>query len=90
MKELLANFYKPGAPVMHYLSGTLATTKGSLSLNKHRRFIGCDINGNCLAADLPGLLLVFGIQVLDNDSDISFDYNVQDSARVYVTAMETA
>lgn len=48
------------------------------------------MNGYYLDSALPGLFLVFGRKVLEEDSYISVDYNVQYDSRVNLAAMQTA
>lgn len=43
MEELLVMFPKPGALVMDAFVDTLSTKTEYLSVNNHRRFIGCHI-----------------------------------------------
>lgn len=72
---------------MDPLARTLSTSKSFLSLNNHRRFIRCYIDSDCLNTSLPCLLLVIRRQFLDDDSDITVYYNVQDASPVYVAAI---
>lgn len=66
------------------------TEKECVSLKKHRQFVRCDIDRDCFDSALPGLLLVLRIQIVNIDSEITVDYNVEDAAWVYVEEMETA
>lgn len=88
MKKLVAELSKSGSLVVDPFSVTLATAKACFLLNNHIRFIGCDIDLDCLDVALPGFLLVFGIQILDGYSDITVDYNVQDAARVFICSSD--
>lgn len=59
MKNLFENVSKPGPLVMDPFACTSDTEKSRLSLKKHRRKIGVDMDAECLDAALPGLLIVF-------------------------------
>lgn len=48
------------------------------------------IYADCLDVALPGLLVVFGRHVLDDESNSTVDYSVQEAVRMYGAAMETA
>lgn len=88
MKDLVSKFSSPGAVVMDTFCGTLSTAKACLSLHKHRKFVGCDIDSACIDASLPGLLLIFAKQCLNDDSDITVDYEVQEAAKLYISSMD--
>lgn len=89
IEDLVAKFSKPGRLCIDLFEGNIATSNACLFLNKDILFIGWDIGRDCVDAALPDFLLVFGKRVPGDVSDLTVDYNVRDSDRVYVAEMET-
>lgn len=80
MKKRVAKHSKSGSLVMDGFDGNLAAARACLLLNTDIRFIGCDIEADCLDVFFPGFSIVFGRQSMDEYLDITDDYNVQESA----------
>ena len=88
LKDIIVRMTKPGATVVDTFAGTCATAKACLMLKKHRKFIGCDKDEDCLEAAMPELLRVFAEQVLNEDSDIVCAPEVGEAAKVYLHALK--
>lgn len=64
--------------------GTFATAKASLLEPKHRKFIDCDVNSDCIAKMMPCLLHVFAEQVLHPELDVTESKKVQKASTLYL------
>lgn len=74
MTDLVENVSNPGALVMDPFDRTFCPAKACLSLSKHRKIVGCDVDAEIFDADLPGLLSVLSVfskQVNNDESDIT-------------------
>lgn len=90
MKALVTKLSHTGALLMDYFAGTIATSKEFILLNRRRKLICFDIDGDCHEVAFGRLLLLFGRQIEVDDWDIPVDYKVEEVARMNVGAMETA
>ena len=88
MKDIVSKFSKPGDLVMDPFSGTCSTAKACLSLNKHRRFVGCELDENCLKQSIEGVLKVFAEQVLSDTSDIHGSPELENDCNLYVRYLD--
>lgn len=61
-----------------------ATGKDCLLEPKHRKFTGCDVDGDCGAKIMPSLLLIFTEQVLNTDLDTTRSGDVQNAGKFYL------
>lgn len=61
-----------------------ATANAPLLLSKHRKFIGCNCDSDCVLVVRPALLRVFAEQVLSIELDILESGEVQAAAENYL------
>ena len=88
LRDVIRKFTQPGDLVMDLFSGTAATAKACLSLDEHRRFVGCDIDGDCVNASMDSVLDVFAAQAINPASDITLDIKGLKAARVFIAFRE--
>lgn len=71
MKDLLVKFSSPAEVVLDTCAGTFATAKVCMLLPEHRRFVGCEKDGECFSRSLGSVVEVYGKQFLNPKSDIA-------------------
>lgn len=89
MKDIGQNFPKRGYLVLERFAGSLSTAKVDVLLNKHKRFIGYDKDGNFLQEYRPSVLEVYAHYPLNDRSDLNGDGRMHDSPHVYLAAAKS-
>lgn len=88
MKDTIRKFTILGGLVVGRCAGTFYVAKVCKLLPQYRRFFGCDPDSKFIALSLPQLALVFALQVLNMESNITRDNFVQQAASTFVKSME--
>jgi len=68
IRELVEQYSNPGDTVVDRFAGTFSTAKACLSVEKARRFVGCDADPNCVKLSRPGVLATYAKEALRADS----------------------
>lgn len=89
MKDIVGKFSKRVQLDFDPFLGTHFTVKACLSLDKHRRLVGCKPDGSCLQNCRPSLAKVYDSQLLNDRSDLSDKQQLKDSAHVYPAAVKS-
>ena len=71
MMDLIEKFTKEHAIVVDPFAGTYPVFKACLKLPKHRRFIGCDIDTDCLYHVEDDLIQTYARLIISSDSDLN-------------------
>lgn len=80
MMDIISKFAAPSGLVVDSCAGTFSVAKASMFLAQHRRFVGCDSDSKCIALSLSHLALGLVWQVLNKESAIIEDKDVQQAA----------
>lgn len=88
MKDIIRKFTLSAGLFVDCSAGTLPVTKACILLLQHRRFFGCDLDSECIASSLPQMALFCSRQLLNKESDITGDDNVQQAAFTFFNVME--
>lgn len=90
LRGLLKIFSNPGHLVFDHCLVTFSTAKAFILKEKHRKFIGCDADIDCVEKLFPSLLVTFARQVLNKDSAIEEGPKFEATARKYVRKMSAS
>lgn len=71
MKDLVGEFSRLGDVVMDFCAGIGPTAKICILLDKHRKFVGCNVDSELLTAAEAGLVVILVSQMLNPKSHIS-------------------
>lgn len=88
MKDIIRKFTFPGSVVVDSYAGAFSAANPYMLKAQHRRFLGYDLEVNCVTTSLPQLALVFPRQVLNAELDITKDETLPQAAKTFVKAME--
>jgi len=64
MWELVEQYSNPGDIVVDMFAGTFSTARDCLSVDKARKFVGCDADANCVNTSRPGVLATYAKEAL--------------------------
>ena len=85
LKYLISKFSKPGHRVMDCCAGTASTMVACMSLNQHRKFIGCEKDNDAVIAVDQDLTRCFARNLLRRESSIkTTDVNYTSAAQTVV------
>lgn len=88
MKEIIRKFTISGFLVVDCCGGTFLVAKACLFLPQHRRFVGFDLDVECVTPSLRQLELIFLRQVLNADSYNTRDETLLQAEIIFVKAMD--
>ena len=88
LQELVGRYTKPGDIVVDCFAGTLVAAKACLQMEKHRIFIGCDRDSQCVEDAMPFLLKVFLDEARNSKSDLSLSQEEHISLLRYIEKLD--
>jgi len=87
MMDIISKFTKPGDIVVDMFSGTFPTAKACMKLDKHRRFVGCDLDYKCIKFSMESLVRTYAEQLLNPSSDIEGNDELVADASSYLKGL---
>lgn len=88
MKDIVHKLSKPGQLVLGTFLWALLTARICLFLEKYRALVSCDRDVYCLQKSTTVFIGIYVSQLLTDRSDSTRDYQLKDSVRIYLAAME--
>lgn len=87
MKDLVNKFFKSGELVADRPSGMAGTVRACMELLRHHGSLGCAADAECFAASTEIVIDTYEIQALNEKLDIFGMYDVMDTCKMVVWAL---
>lgn len=88
MKDIISKLTLPGGLFGGCCAGMFSVAKACTVFPQHRRLVGCGLDPECVASSTPQFAVKFARQVLNGESDITEDSDVQQTTSTFVETME--